>query len=58
MQIKEIELNSIDFDRDCCEFVAKSIKNEEKLTLNECKMTKPGYEAFCVELGNKQVIKY
>ena len=55
MQIKEIVLSSIDCDRDCGELIAKSINNEMKLTLNECKMTKPGYEAFSVKLGNKQV---
>ena len=57
MQIKEIELFSIDFDRDCSQFIAKSISNNGKLSLTGCKMMKPGYEAFNVELGDKQVIK-
>ena len=57
MQIKEIEFSSTNFDRGCGEFVAKSINNEGALTLHECQMTKLGYEAFSIELGNKQVIK-
>ena len=57
MQIKEIELRSIDLDFDCGQFIAKSISNDGKLTLWDCKMTKLGYEAFNVKLGDKQVIK-
>ena len=56
MQIKEIDLRSIDFDHDCGQFIAKSISNNGKLKLWDCKMTKPGYDAFSVELGDKQVI--
>ena len=47
----------MDLDRDCGHFIAKSINNDGKLTLYECKMTKPVYEALSVELGDKQVIK-
>ena len=47
----------MDLDRDCCQFIAKSISNDGKLTLHECNITKPGYEAFSVELRDKQVIK-
>ena len=57
LQIKEIDVRSIDLDRDWCQFIAKSISNDGKLTLDECKITKPGYEAFSVALGGKQVIK-
>ena len=48
---------SIDLDHDCSQFIAKIISNDGKLTLWGCEMTKPGYEAFSVELGDKQVIK-
>ena len=57
LQIKEINLRSIDIDHDCGQFIAKIITNYGKLTLSDCQTTKPGYEAFSVELGNKQVIK-
>ena len=57
MQIKEIDLNSIDFDHDCGQFIAKIISNDGKLKLFKCKTTKFGYEAFNVELGNKKVIR-
>ena len=57
LQIKEIELFSIDINHDCGHFIAKNISNDGKLSLTRCKMTKPGYEGFSVELGNKQVIK-
>ena len=57
MQIKEIYLDAIDLDRNCSQFIAKSISNNGKLTLWCCEMTKPGYDAFNVELGDKQVIK-
>ena len=57
LQINKIVFSSIDFTRDCGKLIAKSISNDGKLTLNKCKMTKPGYEAFRAELGDKQVIK-
>ena len=57
IQIKEIHLDSIDFDRECGQFIAKIISNDGKLTFFRCKTTKPGYETLSVELGNKQVIK-
>ena len=57
LQIRNIYLWSIDLDRDCGQFIAKTISNDGKLTLNECKTTKPGYEALSVGLGDKQVIK-
>ena len=56
LQIKEIHLYSIDLDRDCGQFIAKTLSNDGKLTLKNCKTTKPGYEAFSVGLGDKQVI--
>ena len=57
LQIKEMKLSSMDLDRDWCQFIAKSINNDGKLTLDECKMTKHGYETLSDELGDKQVIK-
>ena len=47
----------MDFNGECGQLVAKSISNDGRLTLQECKITKPGYESFSVGLGNKQVIK-
>ena len=44
-------------DRDWCQLIAKSISNEGKLTISNCKITKPGYEAFSIELGDKHVIR-
>ena len=55
--MKEIYLGSIDLNRNCGQFIAKSISNDGKLTFNHCKLTKLGCEAFSVELGDKQVIK-
>ena len=43
-----------------CEYgqlVAKCISNDGTLEVEECKITKPGYESFGVGLGNEQVIK-
>ena len=57
LQIKEIHLTSIDFDCDWCQFIAISISNGGILMLKECKITKPGYEAFGIELGYRQVIE-
>ena len=57
MQIKEINLKFIDLDHNCGQFIAKSISNDGTLSLWNCKTTKPGYEAFSIELGDKQVIK-
>ena len=56
MQINEICLDSIDLDRDCGQFIAKTISNDGKLTLSKCKTTKHGYETLSVELGDKQVL--
>ena len=56
LQIKEINLYSIDLDHDCGQFIAKTISNDGKLTLENCKTTKPGCKAFSVGLGDKQVI--
>ena len=47
----------MDFNCECSQLVAKSIGNDGILVLQECKITKLGYESFSVELGNKQVIK-
>ena len=57
MQIKEIYLGAIHLDTNCNQFIAKSISNDGKLSLWGCEMTKSGYNAFSVELGDKQVIK-
>ena len=57
LQIKNIYLYSIDLDRDCGQFIAKTINNDGELTLKECKTTKHECEAFSVGLGDKQVIK-
>ena len=57
MQIKTIWLNSMDLDCACGRLVAKNISNHGELGLVESKITKPGYEAFNVELGDKHVIK-
>ena len=57
MQIKEIVLFHINLDRGCGQFIGKSISNDGKLTLSECKITEPGFEALNAELGDKQVIK-
>ena len=56
MQINEIWLDSIDLDRDCGQFIAKTISNDGKLALSRCKTTKHGYETLSVELGDKQVL--
>ena len=47
----------MDLNCECGQLVAKSISNDGELTLGECKITKSGYEAFIVKLGDKQVIK-
>ena len=57
MQIKEIWFNSMHLNCECGQLVAKSISNDGIFVLQECKITKPGYESFSVGLGNKQVIK-
>ena len=57
MQIKQILFDSMDLNGECGQLVAKSISNDGILGLQECKITKPGYESFSVGFGNKQVIK-
>ena len=58
MQIEHICFDSMDLNCECGQLVAKSIiRNEGTLILQECKLTKPGYKAFSVGLGDKQVIK-
>ena len=47
----------MDLNCECGQLVAKSISNDGIMVLNECKITKPGYEAFSIGLRNKQVIK-
>ena len=47
----------MDLNDECGQLVAKSISNDGILRLQQCKITKPGYESFSVGLGNKQVIK-
>ena len=47
----------MDLNCECGQLVAKSISNDGILVLQECKITKLGYESFSVGLGNKQVIK-
>ena len=48
----------MDLDCACGQLVARSISNHGGLiVLNKCKITKPGYEVFSVELGDKHVIK-
>ena len=47
----------MDFDCECGQLVARSISNHGELRLVKCKITKPGYEAFSVGLGDKHVIK-
>ena len=47
----------MDINCECGQLVAKCISNDGTLVLEECKITKPGYESFSVGLGNKQVIK-
>ena len=57
-QIKEIHFDLIDFDFERCQLIAKSISDDGILHFRDCKFTKPGYEAFSVELGNKHVIQF
>ena len=48
----------MDLNCECGQLVAKSIiSNNGTLILRECKLTKPGYKAFSVGLGDKQVVK-
>ena len=57
LQIKEIELSYIDLDRSFCQFIGKSISNDEKQILWRCEITETGFEALIAQLGDKQVIK-
>ena len=47
----------MDLNCECGQLVAKNISNDGTLVLQECKITKPEYEAFSVGLGDKHVIK-
>ena len=51
-----MKLSSMDLNCDCSQFIAKSISNDGKLTLDKCKMTKHEYETLSDELGGKQVV--
>ena len=55
--MEKIEFTSMDLNCEYGQLVAKSISNDGILGLQECTITKPGYESFSVGLGNKQVIK-
>ena len=47
----------MDIDNEFAQIIAKSISNDGKLSLYECKILKLEYEAFGVALGDKHVIK-
>ena len=44
----------MDLNCECGQLVAKCISNDGRLTLQECKITKPGYESFSVGLGKNR----
>ena len=56
LQIKEIVLYDIDLDLGWCQFIGKSISNDGKLILENCKTTEFDFEGFSAQLGDKQVI--
>ena len=58
MQIEEINIFSMDIDNEIAQLIAKSISNNGKLSLDECKMTKIDYKSFSVALDDKHVIKF
>ena len=47
----------MDIDNEFAQLIAKNISNDGKLSLNDCKIMKSGYETFSVALVNKHVIK-
>ena len=57
MQIKEINISSMDIDNEFAQLIAKNISNDGKVFLENCKLTKPDYETFSLALGDKHVIK-
>ena len=58
MQIEEIDIFSMDIDNEIAQLIAKTISNNGKLSLDECKMTKIDYKSFSVALDDKHVIKF
>ena len=48
----------MDIDNEIAQLIAKSISNNGKLSLNECKMTIIEYKSFSVALNDKHVIKF
>ena len=57
MQIEEIDISSMDIDNEFAQLIAKSISNNGKLSLVDCKMTKIEYQSFSVAFDDKHVIK-
>ena len=58
LQIKQLHFYDIDLNFERCQLIAKSISDDGKLQLWDCKITKPGYEAFSIKLENKHVIQF
>ena len=58
MQIEEIDISSMDIDNEFAQLIAKSISNNGKLSLKNCKLTKLVHESFIVALNDKHVIKF
>ena len=57
LKIKEVVVESTDACNECTQIIAKSINNDGKLKLSDCKMTKHECKSVSVELGDKHVIK-